>query len=91
MFLQNVPEFYFLLLAAEKIGASLLCRDNTLDENVDAVAKSGAKTILAHSYLSREEMEEAALKNEKIQALISGKTVVKVICVPGKLVNIVVK
>ena len=57
VFLQNVPEFYFLLLAAEKIGASLLCRDNTLDENVDAVAKSGAKTILAHSYLSREEME----------------------------------
>lgn len=57
VFFRSVPEFIFLLLAAEKIGASLLCRDNTLEENVDAVKKSGAKTIFAHDFLSRREME----------------------------------
>ena len=30
MFLRSVPEFIYLLLAAERIGASLLCRDNTM-------------------------------------------------------------
>ena len=29
VFLRSVPEFIYLLLAAERIGASLLCRDNT--------------------------------------------------------------
>ena len=37
------------------------------------------------------ELEEKALEQEKVQALIAGKNVVKVICVPQKLVNIVVK
>ncbi|MBQ8578762.1 MAG: acyl--CoA ligase [Clostridia bacterium] len=54
VFLCSVPEFVYLLLAAEKIGASLLCRDNTLDENVEAVAKSGTKNIFAHTYLTGE-------------------------------------
>lgn len=34
-------------------------------------------------------MEQVALANEKIQKFISGQVVKKVICVPGKLVNIV--
>jgi leucyl-tRNA synthetase len=41
--------------------------------------------------LSSKELEERALANEKIQTLVAGMTVVKVIAVPGKLVNIVVK
>jgi len=41
--------------------------------------------------LSPKELEERALANEKIQTLVAGMTVVKVIAVPGKLVNIVVK
>ncbi len=56
MYLANVPEFIFLLLAAEKIGASALCRDNTLAENVDAARKSGTKSIFAADYLSMEAM-----------------------------------
>lgn len=40
---------------------------------------------------SREEMQEMALADEKIKSLTAGKTVVKVIAVPKKLVNIVVK
>ena len=41
--------------------------------------------------LSREEMEKTAMENEKVKGLIEGKNVVKVIAVPGKLINIVVK
>jgi leucyl-tRNA synthetase len=36
-------------------------------------------------------IEAAALANEKVKARISGKTVVKMIVVPGKLVNLVVR
>ena len=56
VFLRSVPEFIFLLLGAEKIGASLLCRDNTLDENIEAVKKSNAKMIIAHDFLSHDEL-----------------------------------
>ncbi len=41
--------------------------------------------------LEQKEMETLALEEPKIQQLIAGKQVVKVIGVPGKLVNIVVK
>lgn len=43
------------------------------------------------SNISREEMQEAAMNDEKIKTLVEGKTIVKVIAVPKKLVNIVVK
>ena len=41
--------------------------------------------------ISQDEMKEHALNSEKVQNAISGKTVVKTIVVPKKLVNIVVK
>lgn len=41
--------------------------------------------------LSQDEMKQVALNSEKIKAQTDGKTVVKTIVVPGKLVNIVVK
>lgn len=41
--------------------------------------------------LNKQEFEKLAMENEKIQKLISGKNVVKVIAVPNKLVNIVAK
>lgn len=40
---------------------------------------------------SREDLEKIALANDKIQAEIAGKDIVKVIAVPNKLVNIVIK
>lgn len=58
VFLSLVPEFIYMLLAAEKIGASLLCRDNTLEENVEAVKESGAKVMIAHDYLSQSELDK---------------------------------
>ena len=41
--------------------------------------------------ISKEEMEYIVLNNDNVKAFIEGKEVVKVIVVPGKLVNIVVK
>jgi len=41
--------------------------------------------------ITKEEMQEAALANENVQNFIAGKEIIKVIVVPGKLVNIVVK
>ena len=43
------------------------------------------------SDLTDKALEKAALGQEHVQSLLQGKTVVKVIAVPGKLVNIVVR
>ena len=40
---------------------------------------------------SRETLEAAARADEKVQSALAGKTVVKVIVVPGKLINFVVR
>ena len=47
--------------------------------------------IEADEALSQEEMKELALNSPKIKELTNGKTIVKTIVVPKKLVNIVVK
>lgn len=41
--------------------------------------------------LDAKELEAKALEQEKVKALVNGKQIVKVICVPQKLVNIVIK
>jgi len=41
--------------------------------------------------LDKQATEDAAMKDSKVKALVEGKSVIKVIAVPGKLVNIVVK
>ncbi|HLS10459.1 leucine--tRNA ligase [Lentibacillus sp.] len=55
---------------------------------VQIMGKVRAKINVAKD-ISKEELEKQALANERIQELIEGKTVRKVIVVPGKLVNIV--
>lgn len=55
-FLKATPQFLALLLAAEKIGASVLCRDNTIEENVEAVKLSDAKVIFAQDFLDQSEL-----------------------------------
>ena len=47
--------------------------------------------IIVPSGMDREKTVDAAMKNEKVEALLAGRSAVKVIAVPGKLVNIVVK
>ncbi|MBQ4515367.1 MAG: leucine--tRNA ligase [Clostridia bacterium] len=66
----------------------------TIDDEVEIVVQINGKVkdrITIAASLSKDEMEKAVIENDKIKALIDGKAVVKVICVPGKLVNIVVK
>jgi leucyl-tRNA synthetase len=46
-------------------------------------------TVPAES--SKEAVQQIALADEKVQAAIAGREIVKVIVVPGKLVNIVVR
>jgi leucyl-tRNA synthetase len=41
--------------------------------------------------LSKEAFTDAVMENEKVQALLKEKEIIKVIAVPGKLLNIVAK
>lgn len=47
--------------------------------------------IMIATGVSREEMEAAARENSRVRELTAGRSIVKLICVPDKLVNIVVK
>ena len=58
--LRATPEFLMVLLAAEKIGASLLCRDNTLAENAEAIAKEGCSVMFIHDFATQEEIRTYA-------------------------------
>lgn len=55
---------------------------------INGKVKSKAKVAKS---ISKEELEKISLADEKIQTILAGKKPVKVIVVPGKLVNIVVK
>ena len=54
--LRATPEYLMVLLAAEKIGASLMCRDNTIAENAEAIAKAGCSVMFIHDFVTREEI-----------------------------------
>jgi leucyl-tRNA synthetase len=47
--------------------------------------------IVAAFGTAKDELEKRALADEKVQSFIAGKQVVKIITVPDKLVNVVVK
>ena len=68
VFLRCVPEFIYLLFAAEKIGASLLCRDNSLRENIEAVVKANATVIFAHDFLTTD--EKKAYLNSGVRRIV---------------------
>ncbi len=66
----------------------------TVDNEVEVVVQINGKIrdkMMIAADLDAKAMQEAALESDKIKALIDGKTVVKVIAVPKKLINIVVK
>lgn len=64
--------------------------ENDVEIVIQIKGKVRAKLVVPKD-ASREELEKLALSNDKIQAEIAGKDIVKVIAVPNKLVNIVVK
>ena len=66
----------------------------TVDDEVEVVVQINGKIrdkMMISAELSPQQMQEVALANEKIKELIDGKQVVKVIAIPKKLINIVVK
>jgi leucyl-tRNA synthetase len=64
------------------------------EEEAEIVVQVNGKLrtrIFAPFGTSKEELEPRALSDEKVQPFVAGKQVVKIISVPDKLVNIVVK
>lgn len=68
--------------------------EKTVDDEVEIVVQINGKIkdkLMIPAGLDKDGTQEAAMNTEKIKGLIEGKNVVKVIAVPDKLVNIVVK
>ena len=66
----------------------------TIDDEIEIVVQICGKVksrLMIPAGMDKAEMEEFAKTNEQIKALTEGKNVVKIIAVPGKLLNIVVK
>ncbi|MEG2323259.1 MAG: leucine--tRNA ligase [Anaerovoracaceae bacterium] len=71
------------------------CDESALvKDTIEIVVQINGKVkekLVVENNLNKTMLEELAMKNEKVQELIQGKNVMKVIAVPNKLVNIVVK
>jgi leucyl-tRNA synthetase len=68
--------------------------DKTIDDEYEMVIQINGKIkekVILQADLSKDEIEKKVMEDAKIKALIDGKTVVKTIIVPNKLVNIVIK
>jgi len=66
----------------------------TVDDEVEIVLQINGKIrdkMMIAAGLDKDETEKAVMESDSAKALIDGKTIVKVIAVPGKLVNIVVR
>ncbi|HWD97591.1 MAG TPA: class I tRNA ligase family protein, partial [Bryobacteraceae bacterium] len=67
-----------------------LARETEIEVPVQVNGKLRARILVAPGS-TKEELEQKALADQKVQLLLSGKTVVKIVVVPDKLVNIVVR
>ena len=68
--------------------------EKTVDDEIEIVVQINGKIkdkLMIPAGLDKDGTQEAAMNTDKIKGLIEGKNVVKVIAIPGKLVNIVVK
>ncbi len=64
--------------------------DDEVEVVVQVNGKVRAKVTVAKD-ASKEELEQVAINDEKVKGFMDGKELVKLIAIPGKLVNIVVK
>ncbi|MEK4171989.1 MULTISPECIES: leucine--tRNA ligase [unclassified Lysinibacillus] len=64
--------------------------DDEVEIAVQVAGKVRAKIVVAKD-ASKEDIEKVALADEKVQEYMAGKNLVKIIVIPSKLVNIVVK
>jgi len=65
-----------------------LCVDAQIEIAVQIMGKVRSRVVVDSS-AGEEALKEAALADEKVRAALAGKTIRKVICIPGRLVNIV--
>ena len=68
--------------------------EKTVDDEVEIVVQINGKIrdkMTVPSDIDKAGLEKIALSSEKIKTISDGKTIVKVIAIPGRLVNIVVK
>lgn len=68
--------------------------EKTVDDEIEIVIQINGKIkdkMMIPAGLDKDGTLNAAMASDKIKSLIDGKTVIKQIAVPGKLVNIVVK
>ncbi len=68
--------------------------EKTVDDEVEIVVQINGKIrdkLTVPADIDKTGLEELALANDKIKAAAEGKTIVKVIAIPGRLVNVVVK
>ncbi len=66
----------------------------TVDDEIEVVVQINGKIrdkMMISADLTPQQMQEVALENNRIKELTEGKQIVKVIAVPKKLINIVVK
>lgn len=63
-------------------------------DSVEIVVQINGKVkekLVVAADADKQELEKIALENDRIKHLLNGKTVVKVVAVPGRLINIVVR
>ena len=76
------------------MGSEMCIRDRSklVEDTVQIVLQVNGK-VRSHAEVAKDmgkdELEKLALADEKIQEFTAGKTVRKVIAIPGKLVNVV--
>ena len=86
----------------ESLGYSPICdrkwptydEEKTIDSEIDIAVQVNGKvrdTIRIKKDSSKEELEKLALSSDIIQKWITGKEIVKVITVPNRIVNIVIR
>ncbi|MCQ2548139.1 MAG: leucine--tRNA ligase [Clostridia bacterium] len=83
-------------------GTSSVCDESWPDYDEQALVKDEVEIVVQlngkvkekisiANNLTKEELEKIALEDENVKKLLDGKNVIKVIAVPNRLVNIVVK
>ena len=57
LLLEAVPEYLVILLAAEKIGASVVCSGASVEENEEIIRATDARIMFAHDYIPQEAVD----------------------------------
>jgi leucyl-tRNA synthetase len=72
------------------VFSSELAREEEIEVAVQVNGKLRGR-IFTSAEASDDNLREAALADEKVKAATAGRDIVKVVVIPGKLVNIVIK